>query len=143
MYRTIFLAALTTPFYLLPQVCEAADEYLSFEQVASGHAVANIQGDFVFCDVNGGFVGNPEISIAFEIIEITSTILWGDCNPGRPPYPPPVPYQLTQDLGTLADGQYTVTWKYTTVAPVATLLTLERTLWVESGEIAIFHGSFE
>ena len=143
MYRVTLGVMLAIFLCGLPQRCDAANEYLSFGQSASGDASATIRGNFLYCDENGGFVGNPVVNIAPESVEIASTIYWGDCSPAPPPYPPPTPYQLTQSLGTLADGQYTVTWAYTTVPPAVVLVSVQGVLWVESGEVAIFHGSFE
>jgi hypothetical protein len=125
-----------------PAWCRAENELLSFSQSEKGEAVATINGDFTYCDINGGFVGDPSVTKEVHDIEVASTILWGDCNIA-PPYPPPTPYLISQSLGALADGQYNVYWSYTTVPPVVTLTQVQNTLWVESGEVAIFRGSFE
>ena len=142
MYRTVFGVVLTI-FLYTSQICGANDERISFGQLSSADAFAAIDGNLVYCDINGGFVGSPALNVVNSNIEITSTIRWGDC-PGPSPFPtPPVPYQLSQDLGTLSNGQYAVTWTYMTEPPGMTLLTMQGTLWVENGEVAIFHGSFE
>ena len=143
MYRIVLSVALMIIFYALPRNCGATDERISFGQLSSGEAFAAIDGNFVYCDINGGFLGNPALSIADSDVEITSTVRWGDCPGPSPSTPPPVPYQLTQDLGTLSNGQYMVTWTYMTDFPVMALLTMQGRLWVEGGEAAIFHGSFE
>lgn len=143
MNRVIFGVILSFCVYGLPQTCVAANEYLSFGQSPSGDAFATVHGELRYCDVNGGFVGNPIVNIAPGGFEIASTIRWGECYPLPPPYPPPVPYELIQGLGTLPDGRYTVTWTYATVPPVVVLVTVHGVLWIEDGEVAIFHGSFE
>jgi hypothetical protein len=144
MYRVIFSVLLAAFCSVLPQKCGAANEHLSFGQSASGEAIATILGDVLYCDgMLGGFRGSPAVNFLPEGIEISSITTWGECSPSPPPYPPPTPYQLTANMGTLVDGQYSVTWIYM-LPPVANpVMTAQAVFWVESGEVAIFRGSFE
>ena len=137
-------SAFASSFLALASSCFGADEYISFGQSPSKDAFATIQGNVPFCDsfIGWGFVGLPEVTLSQQDIAIQSVAAGGDCNPGPPPYPPPVSYHMTVSLGALADGQYLVTWTYT-LSPAIPVITTRALLSVESGEVAIFVGSFE
>ncbi len=138
---TVLAASLLT----LTSSCYGSNEYISFGQSASGDALATIQGAIPFCDpyIGYGFIGLPEVSLNQEGIAIASVAAGGECNWGPPPYPAPVPYQITAGLGALADGKYSVTWTYTLPPIVNPVLITRAVLSVESGEVAIFWNSFE
>ena len=137
---------LAASFLVFALSVEGANEYISFEQSGSGDALATIHGDIPFCDaiIGYGFVGSPEVSSTQEGFAIASVAVPGECNPSPPPYPPPVPYQMTVDLGVLADGQYSVTWTYTLPPPYLNpVMTTQAVLSEQSGEVAILFDSFE
>jgi hypothetical protein len=146
MRRTSISSMLAGSFLILATNCYGANEYISFGQSASGNALATIHGNVLFCDalILYGFVGLPQVSVTQEDIAIESVAAGGECaNPGPPPYPPPVPYQVTVGLGVLADGEYSVAWTYTLPPIVSPVMTAHAVLSVKGGEVAIFWDSFE
>lgn len=146
MSRIVLGAALAAFLNTIPQRCGAANEYISFSQSPSSDVLVTVQGEIPFCDgyIGWGFIGEPQANLTFGSIAISSVAAGGECDPIPPPYPPPVPYHLTADLGVLANGKYLVTWTYSFPPPiVGTLMTAQAVLWVESGEVPIFRASFE
>ena len=123
----------------------ANEETFSYAQTPSGNVLVTLNGIIPFCDdLLGGFVGSPTRSVVSYQVSFSSAIVEGECNP-PPVIPPPQPYSLTIDAGTLADGTYSVTWSFVDASPGQFLppQNFLSSFTVAEGSLIIFRDGFE
>ena len=123
----------------------ANEETFSYLQTPTGNVLITLAGIVPFCDyMLGGFVGDPAVSLESSQIAVSSDIVEGECNP-PPVTPPPAPYRLTVDAGTLVDGTYSVAWSFVDTSPNHFLppQTFRSSFTLIGGSLVVFRNGFE
>jgi len=93
----------------------ARNEQLAITQTSDQSIIVTLSGSIFYCQLLGGFEGQPRSSVIPPDVEIVSNIYLGECQPPYPGFvtPLPVPYSIPINLGVLPNGRYSVTWSFT------------------------------
>ncbi len=103
---------------------------------ALGHTLVTLSGQIRYCDpALGGFVGGPTFVVSIDSINVRSSTFSGECPPPPPGFivPPPVPFEISANIGHVPDGTYTVIWSLTNIDPPGIVTTRSTTINVING----------